>query len=255
MSTRTRPRTLRPLRYGAGTLCVRYYDADGTEHLVAAQNASAVDFASCTPARDIPSYVGQHHTPGLYWSASSDRHVAYESFLELKWMKLLDHDPHVALFTSQPFTLKGADAHGRWRHTLDLFVRRTDGSVLIVDVKNPLSLSKPSVIQQADRTAEACRRIGWDYQMVGDIAPQRWANIEWLAGYRRPLRSCAHLADPLLALADRPVAVGDLVSFQPAPELARPVVYHLLWHNRLACDLDQPLRDHTRVWTTGKGEA
>ncbi|MFJ4912894.1 hypothetical protein [Streptomyces sp. NPDC088726] len=37
------------------------------------------------------------------------------------------------------------------------------------------------------------------------------------------------------------------MSFQPVPELARAVVYHLMWHHRLAFDQTRPLRDHTHV--------
>lgn len=247
MSSRTRVRSRRPVLHAVGQPSLRYYDPEGTERLVPVSKAGEIPFEDCRPARAIPSYAGQRHTPGTYWSACGDRHVPYESFLEAQWMKMLDHDPAVADFTSQPFTLEGADEHGRWSHTPDLFVRRADASVLILDVKNPLQAAKPKVVLQAARTEAACRLAGWDYRMVGEVDPQRWANVEWLAGYRRPLLGTAHLVQPLLALAARPVAIADLVSFQAAPELARPVVYHLLWHHELVCDLDQPLRDHTRV--------
>ncbi len=66
------------------------------------------------------------------------------------------------------------------------------------------------------------RELGWDYRMVGAVDAQRFANISWLAGYRRPLYAGADLADRLIALARRPVAIELLLSFMDEPELAFP---------------------------------
>ncbi|MBY8841906.1 TnsA-like heteromeric transposase endonuclease subunit [Streptomyces sp. SP2-10] len=241
------PRTLRPVRGARDRVHLRYLDADKRERRVAAADATEVCFEDTLPARTFSSYAGQWHTPGKYWAASTDRVLGYESFLESKWMKLLDFDADVAAFSAQPFLIEGVDEEGLWVHTPDLFVRRRDGSALVVDVKHDERIDAPAVVQQARRTEELCARIGWDYAMVGEPAPLRWATVSWLAGYRRPLGAGKPLADPLLQLAREPVAIGRLVSFQPAPELARSVVYHLLWHHQLVFDPTRPLRDHTAV--------
>ncbi|GAA1150805.1 hypothetical protein F4556_004533 [Kitasatospora gansuensis] len=248
----TRTRTLQPLPHTPAPLFLRYYDATGTEHLVPAADATTVPFEDCLPARDLPSYPGIRHTPGSYWAACCDAVLDYESYLESKWMRLLDFDHQVKALSAQPFLFEGADRSGKWRHTPDLFVRRTDGSALLLDVKNPLRIQTPRVLHQARRTASACELMGWDYQMVGEPDPQLWATVEWLGGYRRPLNATADLIGPLLDLATDPVPIGALVSFLD-PELARPVVYHLMWHHRLRFDLTRPLRDHTPVWTAHRG--
>ncbi|GAA2657668.1 TnsA-like heteromeric transposase endonuclease subunit [Streptomyces lunalinharesii] len=242
-----RPRTLRPIHTAEDHSYLHYVDPAGTERLTAAEHAATVAFEDALPIRAIPSYAGQRHTPGHYWSASTDRLVGYESYLESKWMKLLDFDPQVAAFSAQPFTLESRDAEGTWRHTPDLFVRRGDGTALVLDVKDDAHLATPTVRRQARRTAAVCRTVGWEYAMAGEPDPLRWATVAWLAGYRRPLRAGAALVDAVLELAGQPVAVGELVSFQPVPELARAVVYHLMWHHRLTFDATRPLRDHTRV--------
>ncbi len=249
-----RTRTLRPVTYAPDQLFVHYYDAQQTERLIPASQAATVRFEDCLPAREIPSYVGMRHTPGSYWAACCDTVLGYESYLEAKWMKLLDFDSQVAALAAQPFILEGVDAQGKWTHVPDLFVRRSDGSVLLLDVKNPQQLAKPRVVQQAQRTEKACQDLGWDYRMVGDPGPQLWATVEWLCGYRRPLNATADLVDPILALATRPIALGDLVGFRRDPEVARPVVYHLMWHHRLLFDTDRPLRDHTYVWAAPASE-
>ncbi|MGW1201178.1 TnsA-like heteromeric transposase endonuclease subunit [Streptomyces cyaneofuscatus] len=243
-----RTRTLRPARHAAEQLFIHFYDADATERLLPAEHAADVQFETCMPARDIPSYAGQQHTPGFYWAASSDTVLGYESFLEARWMKLLDFDAKVAQFAAQPFIFEGIDTDGPWTHYPDLFVRRTDGSVLLLDVKNPEQIGKPKVQHQTRRTATACRQLGWDYQMVGEPDPQLWATVEWLAGYRRPLNAAAPIAQILLFRAQHPVSIGELLSLWPDPQVERAVTYHLMWHHRLLFDPTQPLRDHTRVW-------
>jgi hypothetical protein len=206
-----------------------------------------VAFEDYPPVRRIPHYPGSRHTPGEYWSATTGSLIAYESHLESKWMMLLDFDPVVVAFCGQPFAFDGVDADGVFTHTPDLFVRRGDGGGLLLDVKNPDEITKPDVARQARRTAVACERIGWQYRMVGEPELQPMANIAWLAGFRRPLHAGTDLVAPLLALAARPVSLAEMLSFQPIPELARPVVFHLLWHGWLTCDLNQPLRETTML--------
>jgi hypothetical protein len=159
-------------------------------------------------------------------------------------MTLLDFDPHVVAFVSQPLRLEAVDGQGHWKHTPDVYARRDDGSVWLLDVKDPRQIDKPDVQLQKSRTGEVCRRLGWDYEMLGEPPAQRWANVSWLAGYRRPVHLGAELADQFLELARRPVSIGELLSAMEFPEIARPVLFHLLWRGLLVCELDvAPLRD------------
>jgi hypothetical protein len=50
-------------------------------------------FEDRAPVPSLPSYRGQRHFPGLLWSASMDRHVGFESWLERDHAILLDFDP------------------------------------------------------------------------------------------------------------------------------------------------------------------
>lgn len=240
--------TVLPLRRGPGgepRVRLRYRTPDGLERMVGPGEAGEVAFERCPPVRQIPHYKGSKHTPGRFWSATTGDLVAYESFLESKWMTMLDFDPAVVAFCGQPFEITGVDVGDVWVHTPDLFVRLAGGSGRVIDVKNPRHLHRPDVVLQAQRTAAVCDRVGWEYQLVGEPDRQRWANICWLAGFRRPLHAGADLVPRLLALAATPVSLADLLTFIRAPEAARPVIFHLLWHGRLVCDLDAPLREST----------
>lgn len=249
----------RPRRQAAAPVLrdarIRYLDEDGYEYLAPAAAVSAVEFEQCRPAREIPSYAGQRHTPGRYWCATADDLLGYESHLEALWLRLLDFDPAITAIATQPFEISGRDTDGTWNHVPDIYTRRADGHVEVIDVKNPLQLGKPSVVRQAERTRIMCEALGWGYRMVGEPPTQISANIGWLAGYRRPLGpAAARLVPSILAAAALPITIGALAQTQDIPELARPVIFHLLWHHRLVCDLERPLRERTLLRTTSKEE-
>jgi len=227
---------------------VAFVDARGVEHVVGLEQAATMPFEDGRMVRRIPSYRGQKHAPGRYWSASTGELVEYESHLECRWMTLLDFDPRVVAFVSQPLRLEAVDGQGPWEHVPDVFARRDDGSGWLLDVKDPRQLDKPEVARQQARTAAVCRVLGWDYDMVGEPPAQRWANVSWLAGYRRPVHLGVELADRILDLARRSVSIGELLGVTEVPEIARPVLFHLLWRGLLVCKLDAaPLRDTTTV--------
>lgn len=234
---------------------VRYIDADGLEHLVRLEEVSDVPFEDGRMVRTIPSYRDQGHMPGQYWVAKWGDFADYESVLESKWLTLLDFDPYVTAFATQPLEFDAIDARGPWRHTPDVFARRRDRSVLLLDVKNPEQRNDPKVRLQEERTHRTCERLGWDYAMVSEPSAQRWVNIDLLSSARRPLYLGADLVPRLLELAREPVEIGELMRFMKFPDLARGVLYHLMWHQRIITDLDRPLRDTTLVKTAAEAWA
>jgi hypothetical protein len=224
---------------------VRYIDAGGDEHYVGLAEAALVPFENGRMARNIPAYRDIAHTPGRYWAATTGELVEFESHLEEKWLTMLDFDAGITGFSSQPMELEAADEHGPWRHVPDIFVRRADGSALLLDVKNPVRLDDEQVRLQASRTAALCGQLGWDYRMVGEPPAQRWANVFELSGKRRPLHLGRDLVRRLLELAAVPVPMGDLLSFVTPDDLARGVLLHLCWRQAVVFDLGQPLREST----------
>ncbi|MFI6700226.1 TnsA-like heteromeric transposase endonuclease subunit [Streptomyces sp. NPDC050509] len=228
---------------------VRYVDHEGTERLVRLEEAVRVPIEDGRTVRSIPSYRDQGHMPGRYWAATLGDFVEYESYLESKWLMLLDFDSDVISFATQPLEFDAVDGLGAWQHTPDVFARRRDGSVLLLDVKNPELRDEPKVQRQEERTLRACGRLGWDYAMVSEPDGQRWVNIDLLSSARRPLHLGEELAPRLLKLAHRPVAIGELLSFMQFPDLARGVLFHLMWFQKIVTDLDRPLRDSTMVKT------
>ncbi|MEU2777883.1 TnsA-like heteromeric transposase endonuclease subunit [Streptomyces sp. NPDC007162] len=198
-------------------------------------------FESVRPERRFPAFRGQGNWCGWYWSATCGGHVGYESWLERDHLMLLDFDPLVTGMASQPFRLSWTSADGkRVRHTPDFFVRRADGTGLVVDVR-PDERIEPDDAAKFAVTAAACRAVGWDFQRVGTPEAVLMANVRWLGGYRHPrvhrpevaARLVEVFADggELLAEVRR---VGDQIA-------VLPVLFHLLWRRVLAVDLEADL--------------
>ena len=61
---------------------VAYVTSAGAEGRVPLAEAWALPLERGEPVRRFPSYKGQRHLPGLWWSATDGRHVGFESWLE-----------------------------------------------------------------------------------------------------------------------------------------------------------------------------
>lgn len=70
-----------------------FVDADGVERREPLGSAVEVAFEAVAPVRSFPSYRGQRHYPGLWWSSTTGEHVGFESWLERDEAMLLDFDP------------------------------------------------------------------------------------------------------------------------------------------------------------------
>jgi hypothetical protein len=79
----------------------------------------------------------------------------------------LDADPDVVGVASQPMGLHWVTASGRAkRHAPDFFVRRADGTGLLVDFRPDTKMSAEDAAVFAD-TAALAGQVGWDYRRVG----------------------------------------------------------------------------------------
>ncbi|WP_199514917.1 TnsA-like heteromeric transposase endonuclease subunit [Nucisporomicrobium flavum] len=226
---------------------VSWIDAAGTSTVVALDDACDLPLEEAHPARRIPRYKNSTHTPGRYWSATGSVLLEYESFLESKWMTMLDFDPAVVAFSSQPLRFVGHDRDGPFEHVPDLFARTADGHGHVIDVKAPFLAEEKKQIRLARRTARWCEVVGWNYWFVKEIDDVLWANVSFLAGYRRKPAALLTMSDRLLELVRQPTSIAEVMRFMEAPELARAVLLHLCWRQQIQLDLAEPLRYDSRL--------
>lgn len=195
-----------------------------------------VPFERLGPVRAFPSYKGQSSFPGWWWCATTGEHVGYESWLERDHLIALDTDPDIVGIASQPFWIHWQGNGKRRRHAPDYFIRRGDGTALVLDVRADDRIE--SADQEAfDATARACAAVGWAYRRAGAIEPVLAANQRWLAGYRHPRCARPALAVELVSTFGTPMELLDGARAVGDPILVLPTLFHLLWSSQLTADL------------------
>jgi hypothetical protein len=229
-----------------GEFEVVYADENG-EQRIDLIDTWRVPLESACPVRGFPSYKGQRHHSGRWWTSTTGTLIGYESWLERDRLILLDFDPSVVGIASQPFWLFWTTAEGRPRsHVPDYFARLADGSALVMDCRPPERIKdKDRMAFEATRTA--CTRLRWRYEVAGPPPTTPLANIRWLSGFRHPRHRQHEIAAALLAafVDPTPLLAGAEQAGDPITVL--PALYHLIWAQNLRVNVDQPLRVDTLV--------
>jgi hypothetical protein len=237
-------------RQGAATppgLRLTFVEPTGEPVSVEPGDAEHIPLDLARPARQIPSYRGQRHFPGYWWSATTGGHIVFESWLERHHIMAADRDPAVVAISSQPCLLTWPEGSRVRQHVPDLFLRRVDGTATLLDCR-PVRRRDERFGEAADVNAAFCAQVGWGYAVVGEPEPVPAANLRWLAGYRHPRfhdTSVATRLDEAFAaparLRDGANRVGDEIA-------VLPVAYHLMWRGVLRFDERAPLSLSTQVW-------
>jgi hypothetical protein len=193
-------------------------------------------FERVLPARSLGSFRGQVNFSGLYYAATMDAHVGFESWLERDVAMMLDFDPEVAGFSSQPFWLRWVQDGEQRRHAPDYFARLADGTGMVIDVR-PDDRIGPRDAAAFAATERACREAGWVFRRTAGPGVMLAASVRWLAGYRH--RRC-YRGDIAAVLARVFAEPGPLMSGACQagdPVAVLPVLYHLLWKQVLVTEL------------------
>ena len=192
-------------------------------------------FERVAPVRSFPSFRGQVSFPGLYYAATMNAHVGFESWLERDVAMMLDFDPAVAAFSSQPFWLAWTQ-DGRRRHAPDYFARLADGTGVVIDVR-PDDRIGPRDAEAFSATERACREVGWLFRRTAGPGAVLAANVRWLAGYRHRRCYRCDIAGVLAGVFAEPKPLMGGACEAGDPVAVLPVLYHLLWTRVLSVDV------------------
>lgn len=209
-----------------------------------------VPLSDLVPVREPSNTHHQSQRPSRYWLATSDEHVTTRTRMAEAHLRALDFAPEVVGVRAEPFALH-AGSRTIKGHTPDFLVEYADGGRAVVDVVGPRRAGHQTVRRCLALTDQACERLGWEHRVLGEPNPVVARNLAWLAGFRRTSCDEPEVATALLTAAEQPVALGQLAVAAGPPWRTRPVVFHLLWRQRLAFALDRPLGDETLVWRAG----
>ncbi|WP_433616894.1 TnsA-like heteromeric transposase endonuclease subunit [Dactylosporangium sp. CA-139114] len=222
------------------------FDAGGAARRVDLAHASGLVIEQLAPVRAMPTYRGQRSNQGLWWLATTARHVGYESWLERDHLTLLDFDPAVVGVAAQPFWLMWQHDGRPQSHAPDFFARLADGGGVVVDVR-PAGRVRPRDALAFEATRQACDLTGWQYRLVHEPDPVRMANVRWLAGFRHPRCRRTDLAAAVTEVFREPLGLLAGAGRVGDPLVCLPNVYHLLWTGVLATDLAVPLSERSPV--------
>ncbi|WP_181272629.1 TnsA-like heteromeric transposase endonuclease subunit [Brevibacterium oceani] len=162
-----------------------YLTEEGTSVATTVGAVDSTRLSKGLPVRSPRSYARQRHYPGLFWSATTNDHIPYESRLELDRLWLADFDRQVTWISGQPMWLSGRDGEAIRRHVPDFLLTSPDGRLTVVDVKPAEFVSRPKVAVVFAWTRQVCEAAGWQYEVWSGEDPQRLANIKALGATRR----------------------------------------------------------------------
>ncbi|MEV8184051.1 TnsA-like heteromeric transposase endonuclease subunit [Specibacter sp. NPDC078692] len=222
----------------AGTLLFReqFTSAPTTSQLA---DCWMIPFEHAQPIRAPAAFKGQRNFAGLWWCATIQRHIGFESWCERDQLMRLDFDPDVVGISSQPFRIILPASLPQHSHVPDYFVRRFDGSAVLIDIR-PDSRVKPADQEVFEATARLCASVGWTYQRLGELPSIYRANLRWLAGYRHP--RCLREAPAALMrkhlMSSGPSSVSELTIAAGESVIVLPTLFHMLWTQEFVTDLE-----------------
>lgn len=227
------------------TSTIRIRKPDSLVDVVELAHVRLALFDAAIPWRTFRWYRKQQHLSGSYWSATMRDPVGYESRLEYANLVLLDFDPRVRWILSQPFLMEGDDRGKTRKHIPDYLVAHADHSVCVVDVKPAAKLDRPRVRESLGWARREIERHGWEYRVVSEPERVMFANVQFLAGFRREFQFDVDEVRAAARAAVGPMTFGEAVrAVTPIAgdvQFARSLVLHLLWTRQLRTDLSHPL--------------
>ena len=227
---------------------VSFKDSSGEVSTMGIGSVSADSLVVGIPWRTFRWRHGQAHYSGWYWSATTGRHLVYESRLELAYLLMADFDPKVVSIAAQPFCVTAQMEGRRRRHVPDFLVVDSDGLVTVVNVKPADQVNVPKVAESLGWAAKVFAERGWRHIVWSGAPSAVLANVRFLAAYRRRDRVDAAAIDDVRRRVKAPVCIGEVesaVTDRFPAEVSRPALLHLLWCGELRADLNEPLSGAT----------
>ncbi len=215
---------------------------------------SRVPFELCRPIRSFPAYRGRRSHQGKYWFSRSQGHVSFESRFEMTALMAVDFRGDATAVSSNPFWLLWPKGQTYQRHAPDFFIRRRDGSALVIDVK-PADRVREKDRLQHQRTRDVCLDLSWEYEEFTTIDSTEERNLRLLCAYHHPRFAPSTAARTAIATyvkrsGRNGVQFGELIDITSGEtELDGSHLicstYHMIWNGEIHVDLARPL-----TWAT-----
>lgn len=214
-----------------------------------ADAALTVAYEDLDPVTAFPVVPGRRWGPGLWWSATTGRHVTCGSSAMRAQLMVLDRDPRVVGLAGRPVRLLWRDRRGQVRSWVpQLFARYADGTGMLADCPGHPAAGGERADKAAVAVAEACAQVGFTYRRLHRLDETLAANLRWLAGYRHPRNAGRPgLMAAVLEAFARPRPLIDGVEAVGDPIEVLPVAFHALWRGHLTTPMETPLHERVLV--------
>lgn len=192
------------------------------------------------------------------------RVIQFESEQERKLVLLLERDPMVVDYISQPETLRFRDSRGRdRRYTPDFKVWYAGGQIELHEVTVETRRQNLDSLHEREAAAhKICQQRGWRYVVHTDQtlpSGYEYVNLDFLSAFRAQTHITAQTAawwlDQLAGRAcTHPRVILSPPDATPSAGVLLNGLYHLLWHSVVMTDLHRPLLWHgdfhpeARLW-------
>ena len=181
------------------------------------------------------------HIAVTAYSVTNDGTLALESGLEHDLLRRLDRDPSVAHIVAQPFRLSWRGGPPN-KHIPDLLTKATDGAVTVWDVRAP-GQQDADFESKAKITSDACRAVGWTYEIFGGLEVVERLNLLWLHGFRRRPAWAPRCERQVLDIVSaRRAVVRDVFTADDGSGELKSTMWHMIWSGALDIDM-------SRRWT------
>lgn len=214
-------------------------------------SATAPDVTALQQIRGIPSRRGAGHVPTFAFSVTVGAHLRLESGLEHDLVRELDRRPDVMWLVAQPAKIRVVrERDKRVWHVPDLLSVADDSHVTVWDVR-PTGRRDDAFWEVAEASKEACRALGWGYELFGGMSTVRRTNLMWLDGYRREMpwyRAALEEFTSVPDEADR-FELRAVLRADGGEGHLLSAIWFAIRRGLIDCDLNLPIRpDTTLTW-------
>jgi hypothetical protein len=130
------------------------------------------------------------YSSGSFLSAKCNRHVQYESGLELKFIKLLESCPQVKTYLEQPITLTFKKGREKVIYTPDFAVILESGEAFIVEIKDLTGMVDCRVQKKIEAIIEFCEKLGFGFLLTdGRYTIRHLLDIKYNTDFEKELIS------------------------------------------------------------------
>ncbi len=196
-----------------------------------------------TRARTI-SNAGSNKVIGKFPSVKMNEIQSWESQIERDYIYLLEIDPDVICYKSQPFSLNYRSEGKKRKYTPDFWVKRPNKEQ-VIEVKPASKINSEKNRALWNKIIPLCEEKGWEFVVVTDemirIQPQL-NNIKLLYKYARIPLSFHNYLDCKLYFLEKEIISLKQAAFDLALKaISHLQLYKLLYTGWLETDLSQPI--------------